>query len=220
MSPSKLCWGVLNSQRDLIAALPAWWRQSFIYPLLIVPLLAIAVVYGISESNFFGWGDRTVAKAQLEILHPALLAIGVALAGLGWWLNRDPVLAFVAVLIVFPLSRELMGQGSSGIMIVGLLGVIFWGHRHTDDLKGLLQSRLATSALALCFFSYGLSQALDRGVIKRIGWLFTGDTSWRVPHSSNLEEGLETIGGAFLLVAAITVICHVYAQRHQGRDSF
>ena len=65
--------------------------------------------------------------------------------------------------------------------------------------------RWATPLLGMCFVCYLSSQLLDRGIVKRIGWLILWDTSWKPAYSSNLEEALETLGGLFLLCTPFAV---------------
>ena len=186
-------------------ALLAWARRDFIWGLMILPLLLVVLVHALSEANFQGWQDSGVFKPIMEIVHPALL-VGFLLLSLARLLiNRDKAFAFLAVLGAFVLGREILGQGSSFILFAGLILLFTYGNRHPDRIASLLGSRWATSFLAMCFICYLTSQLLDRGVVKRIGWLILWDTSWKPPHASNLEEALESLGGFFLLLMPLAI---------------
>ncbi len=141
----------------------------------------------------------------MEVVHPALLAGFLLVSLLRLWVSRDPAFAFLAVLSVFVLGRELMGQGSTVILYAALIGLIIYGNRYPDRIASLLQSKWATSFLGMCFVCYLSSQLLDRGIVKRIGWLILWDTSWKPPFSSNLEEALESLGGLFLLLTPFAI---------------
>ena len=182
-----------------LSSLLGWARCDFLWGLLIVPVLYVVLVYFLSEANFQGWSESKVFKPLMEIVHPALLAAFLLASLLRFWVSRDTAFAFLAVLSVFVLARELIGQGSSFILYAALIGLIVYGNQHPDRITSLLRSKWATSFLGMCFVCYLSSQLLDRGVIKRIGWLILWDTSWTVPYSSNLEEALESLGGLFLL---------------------
>ena len=184
-----------------LSSLHGWVRRDFIWGLLLVPVLFSLVVYGLSALNFQGWGNQSVFKPLMEIVHPALLAVFLLVSLLRLWVSRDTAFAFLAVLSAFVLVRELMGQGSTVILYVGLIGLIVYGNRHPDRIVSLLSSKWATSFLGMCFVCYLCSQLLDRGIVKRIGWLIFWDTSWKPPFSSNLEEALESLGGLFLLLS-------------------
>ena len=199
---------IANGCRSIISflsSLPGWARRDFLWGLLIVPVLFVVLVYYLSETNFQGWGEGNVFKPLMEIVHPALLAGFLLVSLLRFWVSRDTAFAFLAVLAGFVLTRELIGQGSTFILITGLIGLIIYGRRHPDRIDDLLQSRWAMSFLGMCFVCYLSSQLLDRGIVKRIGWLILWDTSWKPPFSSNLEESLESLGGFFLLLTPFAV---------------
>jgi hypothetical protein len=188
-----------------LSSLLGWARRDFLWGLLIVPVLYVVLIYALSEANFQGWGEGNVFKPLMEIVHPALL-IGFLLASfLRFWVSRDTAFAFLAVLSVFVLVRELIGQGSTFILYAALTGLIVYGTKHPDRIASLLRSKWATSFLGMCFVCYLSSQLLDRGIVKRIGWLILWDTSWNMPFSSNLEEALESLGGFFLLCTPFAV---------------
>jgi hypothetical protein len=191
--------------RSFLSSMLGWVRRDFKWVLLIVPLLYIVLVYSLSEADFQGWGDHSVFKPLMEVVHPALLAGFLLVSLLRLWVSRDTAFAFLAVLSVFVLGRELMGQGSTFILYAALMGLIIYGNRYPDRIASLLQSKWATSFLGMCFVCYLSSQLLDRGIVKRIGWLILWDTSWKPPFSSNLEEALESLGGLFLLLTPFAI---------------
>ena len=86
-----------------------------------------------------------------------------------------------------------------------MIFLVVYGNRHPDRIASLLNSKWATSFLGMCFVCYLTSQLLDRGVVKRIGWLILWDTSWKPPHASNIEEALESLGGLFLLLTPLVI---------------
>jgi hypothetical protein len=182
-----------------------WARRDFIWGLLFVPVLYVAVIYGLSDADFLGWSDSDVFKPLMEIVHPVLLASVLLLSLTRWRMTRDAAFSFLAVLSLFVLGRELVGQGSTFVLYAAIIGLIVYGRRDPQRIGSLLQSRWATSFLGMCFVCYLSSQLLDRGIVKRIGWLILWDTSWKLPFSSNLEEALESLGGFFLLCTPIAV---------------
>lgn len=188
-----------------VLSLLGWARRDFAWGLLIIPLLLVMLVHGLSEANFQGWQDSDVFKPLMEIVHPGLLSVFLVVSLVRLWASRDKAFAFLAFLAAFVLGREIMGQGSSFILFAGLILLVVYGDRHPDRIASLLQSRWATSFLGMCFVCYLASQLLDRGVVKRIGWLILWDTSWQPPHASNLEEALESLGGLFLLLTPFAI---------------
>ncbi len=188
-----------------LAAVLRWVRRDFIWGLLVVPVLFTALVYSLCDANFLGWSDSDVFKPLMEIVHPLLLAGFLLIALQSWRLTRDVAFSFLTVLSVFVLGRELIGQGSTFVLYAAIIGLIIYGSRDPERIGSLLRSRWATSFLGMCFVCYLSSQLLDRGIVKRIGWLILWDTSWKLPYSSNLEEALESLGGFFLLCTPFAV---------------
>lgn len=182
-----------------------WIRRDFLWGLLLVPVISSTVVYFLSLRNVQGWGETRSFKDLMEILHPSLVAGFLVVSWGRWFATRDAVFAFLGVLGAFVLSRELMGQGSSFVIYTGLIFLTMYALRHPENLKDIFFSRWAASFLFMCFLCYASSQLLDRGLVKRVGWLVLWDTSWRLPYSSNIEEALEALGGFFLLLTPIVV---------------
>ena len=180
----------------------AWARRDFLWALLIVPVPFAALVYGISEANVLGWRNPHAFKQVMEVAHPALLAASLLLSLESWRSTRDTSFAGLAALSFSFLGRELAGQGSSVALSVVLTGIVVCAIRRPERVISLLESRWATSCLALCAVCYLASVLLDRGVVKRIGGWITGESGWLPLHASNLEEALETLGGLFVLGAA------------------
>lgn len=197
--------------------LPGWFRTQYIWMLLLVPVIWSSIIYGLADANIMGWGEARICKAFMEVVHPSLLATGTLLAVAGWIFTRETSLAFLGVLCAFALSREIGGQGSSIILYMGLLGLIVYGHANRRKIKTLIDSAWATSFMASCFICYAVSQLFDRGVVKRLGWLFTWDTSWKPPYSNQIEESLEALGGGFLLLAVIATL--ILAMRRHGKPN-
>lgn len=190
----------------LTKAVFVWVHEEFIWSLLLIPILLIAMVYGLSEANVLGWGDQAVCKAAMEIAHPILLVLALSISTFGYFKTQDTALLFLAMLNALTLSRELVGQGFGVVFYPVLLGLLVYGNSHRERIAALLRLRWATSFLGMCFVCYFLSQILDRGVIKRIIWLFYWDTSRTLPYYSNFEEALETLGGLFLMCTSLFVL--------------
>jgi hypothetical protein len=153
--------------------LPGWFRSEYARGFLFAPFLCVLVVYQLADANVWGWQTADVLKATMEVLHPSLLAAGALIGAVAWMLTRKESAAFVGVICMFAFFRELGGQGTSVILYLGLIAIIIYAQSYPDKLVTCLGSRLATSLIATGFICYALSQLLDRGVIKRIGWLFT-----------------------------------------------
>jgi hypothetical protein len=191
--------------RHFPASALKWARSDFIWGLLFVPVLFVALVFSLCDANFLGWSDSDVFKPLMEIVHPILLAGFLLLSLQSWRLTRDVAFCFLTVLSVFVLARELVGQGSTFVLYAAIIGLILYGSHDPQRIGSLLRSRWATSLLGMCFVCYLSSQLLDRGIVKRIGWLILWDTSWKLPYSSNLEESLESLGGFFLLCTPFAI---------------
>lgn len=207
-----------NALYSFVAALPKWARSNFYWSLLIIPLVFSGFVYGISEADIFGWQDFRKCKNVMEIIHPSLLALVIVISISGWLSTKEQASSFLAVLGAFALFREIFGQGTTPVFLAGIIGLIVYWDQDRERIAMLLNSRWATSFLAMCFFCYLLSQLLDRGVIKRIGWLILWDTSWKPPHSSNIEEGLESLGGLFLVITSISLFFQFLYLRNTDKD--
>lgn len=197
-------------------ALPTWFRTRYRWVLLLVPAIWSITVYLLADANAMGWNDAAICKATMEILHPALLATGAVIAFFGWALTRNVSLAFLGTMCAFALSREFGGQGTSFILYAGLVGLITYGHTRLDAIATFLDSRFASSLMATGYICYAISQLLDRGVVKRLGWLVTWDTSWKPPYATQLEETMEALGGTFL--ALTVVVTFFLAVRHKSNS--
>lgn len=193
---------VLNFFRNL----PRWFWTTYFWPLLAVPVIYIAAIYLLADADFLGWNNYRVHKAQFEIVHPVVLAAGSVIALIARARIADTSLTFLAAICGFCFMRELGGQGTSTFLYLSFLGLIAYWHLRRSKLNTLGDSPMALSSMATGLLSYAGSQFLDRGLIDRIGRLFVEDPSWRVPYTSQIEESLEALGGAFLL---LTVVCVV-----------
>lgn len=192
--------------------LPLYFRDQFIWWPLLSAVLLLILVYLVSDANFQGWKHQRTFKELMEILHPSLLAAGVLVSLLGSWLSRDRSMALMAAILVACLGRELAGQGTSIYLAMGLILCIWYANTHRQQVNTLLQSRWTLSLLAMGFINYACSQLLDRGIIRGIGRLLSQNTRWQPPYASNMEESLETLGGLFLLLAAVALFAVTRAQ--------
>ncbi len=183
-----------------------WIRRDFVWGLLVVPMVLSAAVWVLSVLDVNGWGDTAPFKDLMEIVHPSFIAGFLLVSWWRWFSTRNVGFAFLGILGVFVLSRELMGQGWSVLLYAGLVSLCIYATRNQQKLDSLFPSRWAASFLLMCFVCYVCSQLLDRGAVKRIGWLLTWDKSWEVPYSSNFEEALEVLGGVFLLLTPWVVV--------------
>ena len=184
------------------ALIHRWIVTEFHWSLLVVPVLVVGLVYLVSFSDFAGSSDDDIFKAYMELLHPALLFGFLIVSWARWIVTRQPMFAFLGVLSVCVFSREIIGQGSSFIVYAGIIVLWIYASRHHERVASLLKSDWIMSFLFMCFVCYAASQILDRGAIKHIGRFVLADSEWRLAHSSNLEEALESLGGAFLLLAS------------------
>jgi hypothetical protein len=189
------------SFKETILAMRQWVRREFVWALLVLPVISSAVVYLLSAEDVNGWSDDDKFKVVMEILHPSLIAVFLIVSWGRWITTRATEFAFLGTLSAFVLCREMVGQGSSIVLYAGLVMLFVYAMRNAEKLRGLFPSRWAASFLLMCFICYAFSQLLDRGAIKRIGWLLLWDTSWKVPFSSNFEEALESLGGFFLMLS-------------------
>ena len=205
---------LLRALKTFFRGLPLYFRQDFISWLWPLPLVLAALVYAGSDANLFGWSDSDRAKDMMEILHPALLATGALLSLMFWKVTADYSLGLMAAICSSCLGRELGGQGTSSILIVGLFLCIWYTDSHREQMKSFLQSLWPRSLVALCFISYAGSQLLDRSVIKHSGRLLSGDDEWNLPYSSNMEESMESFGGFCLLLATLTLVVLI-RRRHK-----
>ncbi len=178
-----------------------WLRSDFAISLLSLPILLAIVIHLLSTNGAFGWDDTGRFKDLFEIIHPSIIATMAMLAWGRWFQTRAPSFAFLGVLSLFVLSRELIGQGSSILLYSGLIGLGIFASRHPSKIAGIAQSRWALSLILMGFTCYAFSQFLDRGLIKRIVWLLFWDTTREVPFSSNQEEALESLGGLMLMLS-------------------
>jgi hypothetical protein len=197
---------VWSSLYSFAVSLPNWARQNYIWSLIIVPCLFVFLMYCISGNNIFGWQNSHDCKNDLEIIHPSLLACAVFLSAVGWIKTKDFSLTCLFFLCLGAFSREILGQGYSYIFVIAIIGVIVLADQNRERMTTLLNSKWAASFLATTFICYIASQLLDRGVVKRIGWLVTMDTSWKPLYASNIEESLEALGGLFLVFTVVTLI--------------
>jgi hypothetical protein len=202
----KLLKQIRDAFLSFITVFPKWFSNDFYWGFLIIPFLFAGIIYGLSDADIFGWHRYKTCKHAMEIIHPSLLALTVAVSVAGYLKTKNRAFMFIAVLGAFALFREIFGQGTTFVFIIGIIGLMVYGDQHSERISTLLESRWMMSLLAMCFICYILSQLLDRGVIKRIGWLILWDTSWRLPHSSNMEESLESLGGFFLLITSISLL--------------
>lgn len=194
-----------ETHRSRLHTILHWIAHEFHWSLLAVPVAVIALVYALSLNDIAGSADEDVFKRYMEILHPTLLA-GFLLVAWGRWLaTRDAAFAFLGVLAACTLSREIIGQGSSFIVYAGIVALYWYSVRHPEKLGTLFNADWVLSFIFMCFVCYATSQLLDRGAVKHIGRFILADSEWKLAHSSNLEEALESLGGGFLLLASLCV---------------
>ena len=182
-----------------------WIAEDFHWSLLSAPVLVTGLVYFVSIKDIGGLGPEHVFKAWMEFLHPALLLAFLLVSWSRWFLTREAAFAFLGVLSLCVFSRELIGQGSSFIVYGGIIVLFAYAVRRHERLVPLLKSDWVMSFVFMCFVCYAASQLLDRGAVKHAGRIIMSDSEWKLAHSSNLEEALESLGGGFLLLASSCV---------------
>ncbi len=124
--------------RHFPASVLKWVRSEFIWGLLIVPVLYIALIYSLCDANFLGWSDSDVFKPLMEIVHPLLLAGFLLVSLQSWRLTRDAAFWFLTVLSVFVLARELIGQGSTFVLYTAIIGLILYGSHNPQRIGWLI----------------------------------------------------------------------------------
>ena len=200
-----------------------WFRKDFIWPLLLFPFLFALQMYFVIDEKLFGtmvdgkwktWDETKRWKDLFEIVHPGLLALGVFLGFLGRVEYRKTSFAFLGSLCAIALFREIAGQGWSTVFYGGILLLIVYARLKSEKLTLLHESRWTLSFVGMGFFCYALSQLLDRGLVKRLAKTFT-ETKWP-PYSSYIEEGLESLGGFFLVLSVMSIFFLVRKSREQN----
>jgi hypothetical protein len=184
-----------------------WFKSKFRWSLLLsVPLVALTIA-ALSSQDFLNWGTEYVLKAKLEIVHPALL-FGFVIVSLGGWLVKGlHVSAWMALLGAAFFMREIHFEGSDYLMVIVLLGIFTYAWRNSNHFTKLWIAQWPLSMLVMCFISYASSEILfDRGLIKQPFEIIFNDPDWMLPHSSNIEESLETLGGLFILLSGILFV--------------
>jgi len=180
-----------------------WFLKKFYWPLLAIPVALILGVYQLSESNFRGWDNSQVLRADMEIIHPVALLCFTLVAFQSWQLTRAYVYGWLAIMGAAVVMREIHFEGSDIIVYTTL--IVLWGlaWKRPEKLSELWNNRLALSLLVMCFTSWILSESFDRGIIKNIIQLAIGDQEWDLKHATNIEESMECLGGTFLLFSVL-----------------
>ncbi len=179
------------------AGLPAGLRARLVFLLRRVhwgvpaaaPLAAVAIAAAVSA----GWYGPE--KPTLEGL--ALLVTGsLAAACLARFAaSRDAYFLWAGAVMLTLLGREIRFPGASNAVYVAL-GLLGWiALRRLDVLGHRLAGRALLSALALGFFTYAISVAVDQRWARGL----PGEEAWHVP----LEESLELVGHAVIGVALV-----------------
>ena len=183
-----------------------WTIKDFQYWLLIFPVLVSVGTYHVTDSNTFGCLDFIRCKGYLEVIHPMVLALSVIGGFAGYYRSKQTVFLFVSALCCLPLLREVLGQGYSFLIVIGLPIMIVYAVDNRKKIEPLYQSRISKSFLTMTFICYITSQLLDRGVVKRVYYVLTGDRTFSDRfYSEIVEESLESLGGMFLLAVVIAL---------------
>ncbi len=129
---------------------------------------------------------------------------------------RKTTFIFLGSLCAFALFREITGQGWSTVLYGGILLLIVYARLKPEKLTLLHESRWTLSFVGMGFFCYAFSQLLDRGLVKLLAKPFT-ETEWP-PYSSYIEEGLESLGGFFLILSVMSLFFLVGKSREQNQS--
>jgi hypothetical protein len=208
---------------NVVDKLRAWMTNGFDWKLMLIPVGVIVAVFLVTFHNVMGWSDEDRFKSMMEVVHPAFLVIMAAVSWGKWYRLQQPVFAFVGVLSLFVLSREILGEGSSVILYIGIIGISLYGRKHSEIVNTMFSSRMAASLITATILCYALSQCFDRGTFRWFFRQYYGDPRWMLWGSSNFEEALEATGGFFLMMMAFRLQSQTASQtadRYQAfRDS-
>lgn len=190
----------LSLLRRRIEDLRGWARKDFYWWLIVIPILQWLLVAHLSAIGFHEWQNHTVFKSLMEWVHPCILLAFTLIVLQRWRLDRTYTYGWLSILGFTLFCRELHFIGSSITSYTILIIMALIVFRHPDRLRPLFKVRWASSFFAMTWLLYLTSQLIDRGVIKRVGWVLLQNPEWDIPYSSNIEESLESLGGLFLLI--------------------
>ena len=180
-----------------------WAKGTFVWWLLFIPVIHFALVKYLSSEDLLFFQESAYVKQVFEIIHPSLLFVTMLLCWQGWRLSGRFAFGWLALFASCMFCREVHFEGSSVILVVGSLTLLAVAVRRTDERRAFLERRWACSFYFMGLICYLISQLLDRGILKHVIRWVTQDSSFKIFHSSNVEESMESLGGLFLLLTPL-----------------
>ncbi|MBK6940695.1 MAG: hypothetical protein IPH13_10925 [Planctomycetes bacterium] len=191
--------------RSRIARIWGWFRRNYAAWFSLIPIVGLATFRTLAARDVFGWNDEPTCKGMMEIVHPTILATLAVIAWVRCAVARSWIHGWLGALGTVLFCREIHFAGAS-IVLVGGGGVLAWlAWKHAARMAPLAGRRVVLSLFLTGFVCYAGSQILDRNVFKHVGRAVTSDKKFKLAYSSPMEECLEALGGACLLVASVMV---------------
>ncbi len=191
--------------RRRIRGLWGWASKDFYWWLIVIPILQSLLIAHLSAIGFHEWQNHKFFKNLMEWIHPSILLAFTLIVLQSWRLDRTYTYGWLSILGFTLYCRELHFVGSSITSYVILAIMALIAFRHPDRLRPLFRVRWASSFFAMTVLLYLTSQLIDRGAVKRVGWILLQNPKWNIPYTSNIEESLETLGGLFLLITPFLI---------------
>ena len=160
-------------------------------PMLIIPPIA-AVSLGIACYYQGAFVQKHVVEAAALIVLGAAMLVG----GLQWAIKRDAFAGWVLGVTLALFCRELHFMGTSSGVYVALVFLALFAWFKYPWFADYLAHRRNLTLLAMAMFTYALSVSIDQH-----WWQF--DVILNM--GTTLEECLEIVGHAFVLLLALTM---------------
>jgi hypothetical protein len=185
-----------------------WFKNDYKW-ILTLPIIVVSFAVGfLSSIDFMGWGqDPGALKVKLEILHPGLLVIFVAISLYGWQIKKLNVSGWMALLGSGFLMREIHFLGSDYLMFLILIGTLIYAWKNPSKFTPFWTANWSLCLFVTCFMYYACSEALfDRALIEKPFEFAFNNPDWTLPHITIIEEFQESLGGFFLILSSATFI--------------
>lgn len=191
--------------RSTIARIWDWFRRNYAVGFLLIPVLGVLTFRTLAAQDVLGWNDEPTCKGMMEIVHPTILASLAVIAWIRCAVSRSWIHGWLGALGTVLFCREIHFSGASIVLVGGGLTLAWLAWKHAPKMAPLAGRRLVLSLFLTGFVCYAGSQVLDRNVFKHVGRALTSDKKYKLAYSSQMEECLEALGGACLLIASALV---------------
>lgn len=191
-----------------LKAIWKWLHQEFILWLTTIPPLIALTLYLLLQYTFHFENNNIIIIKIMEVLHPAILFLFLCTTAYSWKNYHTQGFKWTTITAAALFMREIHFKGSDIIVYTTL--ILSWGlaWRQPKYIVDLFSHKIASSCFVMGFLSYVCSESFDRRIFERFFKIYLNNYSYRIPHSSRIEESLETLGGLFLLLSAITLLIH------------